>query len=45
VEADQILIYQVHVLWLAILELKKSDPDAVQLDADERTLTIEDDLV
>jgi hypothetical protein len=45
VEADQLLTYQVHMLWLAILELKKSSPDAVHLEVDERKLTIEDDLV
>jgi hypothetical protein len=45
VETDQMLTYQVHMLWLTILELKKAKPDAVQLEADERKLTIEDDLV
>jgi hypothetical protein len=44
VEADQMLTYQVHLLWLAILELKKANPDAVNLAVDERKLTIEDDL-
>jgi hypothetical protein len=44
VEADQMLTYQVHMLWLAVLELQKSNPDAIRFEADERQLTIEDDL-
>lgn len=44
IAADQMLTYAVHNLWLTILETKKSHPELIQLDADERTLTI-DDLV
>jgi hypothetical protein len=44
VEADQMLTYQVHMLWLAILEQKKANPDAVNLEVDERKLTIEDEM-
>jgi hypothetical protein len=44
VEADQMLTYQVHMLWLAILEQKKANPDAVKLEVDERKLTIEDEM-
>jgi hypothetical protein len=44
VEADQMLTYQVHMLWLAILEQKKANPDAVKLEVDERRLTIEDEM-
>ena len=42
-EADQMLSYHVHMLWLTILETKKEHPDWIDLDADERTLTIDDD--
>jgi hypothetical protein len=44
VEADQMLTYQVHMLWLAILEQKKANPDAVNLEVDERKLTIDDEM-
>lgn len=42
VEADQMLIYQVHTLWLAILDLQKTHPQMVELEASPRELTIED---
>ena len=41
IEADQMLTYHIHILWLTILELKKSNPDALHFDATERTLTID----
>lgn len=44
VEADQMLTYHVHMLWLTILELRKTNPSAVNFDASERKLTIEEDL-
>lgn len=43
IEADQMLSYQVHMLWLTILELRKANPNAVNFDASERKLTIEDE--
>lgn len=42
VEASQMLVYSVHNLWLTILETQKEHPNLVQLDADERVLTIDD---
>ena len=39
---DQMLSYQVHMLYLSILEAKKQRPDQIDLDADERHLTIEE---
>ncbi|MDD6505761.1 MAG: hypothetical protein PUF45_10055 [Lachnospiraceae bacterium] len=41
-QASQMLTYSVHNLWLTILETKKAHPELVQLDADERVLTIDD---
>lgn len=41
VEMDQMLAYQVHMLWLVLLELHKNDPDFVSLEVDERQLVIE----
>ena len=41
VEADQMLIYQIHMLWLLILEKCKEDSDQIKLDVDERQLVIE----
>lgn len=43
VETDQMLSYEVHTLWLALLEQHKANPQLVRLDADERMLTIEDE--
>lgn len=43
VEADQVLIYEIHMLWLTLLELHKSNPQLVKLDADERVFTIEEE--
>lgn len=42
VEASQMLTYEVHMLWLAILEAYKKYPDRITLDADGRKLTIEE---
>lgn len=42
VEADSVLVYEIHMLWLTLLELHKSNPQLVALDADERILTIEE---
>lgn len=41
VENDQVLSYDIHMLWMTILELQKKSPELVRLDADERTLTID----
>lgn len=41
VEADQMLIYQIHMLWLLILEKCKEDSNQIKLDVDERQLVIE----
>ena len=43
VEASQMLVYEVHMLWLAILEEYKKNPEMVALDAEGRELAIEDD--
>lgn len=43
VETDQMLSYEVHMLWLTLLELKKENKDVVTIDADERQLIIEDE--
>jgi len=42
IEATQVLIYHIHMLWLTMLELKKSNSDLVTLDVEERKLVIED---
>lgn len=41
IEADQMLTYSIHQLWMTILETKKSRPELIDLDANERELTIE----
>lgn len=43
VETDQVLSYEVHMLWLTLLELHKSNSGLVSFDAQERMLTIEDE--
>ncbi len=43
VECDQMLSYQVHMLWLTLLEEHKKHPELIALDASERKLTIEDE--
>lgn len=43
--ADQMLIYNIHMLWLTILETRKKNPNQILFDASERKLTIEDDLM
>ncbi len=43
VEASQVLVYNVHMLWMAIMELQKNKPELVDLDASERVLKIEED--
>lgn len=42
VEADQVLVYEIRMLWLTLLELYRSNPQLVKIDADERVLTIEE---
>ena len=44
VELDQVLLYHVHTLWETVLALHKERPELVKLDADERVLTIEEDI-
>jgi hypothetical protein len=41
VETSQVLAYDVHMLWLTILEEYRKNPDRITLHADERKLTIE----
>jgi hypothetical protein len=41
VETSQMLAYNVHMLWLTILEEYRKNPDLITLNADERKLTIE----
>lgn len=42
VEASQMLTYQVHNLWMMLMEMYKANPGSVNLDVSERILTIED---
>lgn len=44
VEADQMLVYNVHMLWLTILEEQKKQPDKIKIDANERKLTLDQDF-
>jgi hypothetical protein len=41
VETSQVLAYDVHMLWLAILEEYRKNPGRITLRADARKLTIE----
>jgi hypothetical protein len=41
VETTQVLAYDVHMLWLTILEEYRKNPDRISLNVDERKLTIE----
>ena len=43
VEADQMLTYQIYMLWLMLLELQKTQPQRVDFDATERELSIDED--
>lgn len=43
VEADQMLTYQIHMLWLMLLELQKTQPQRVYFEATERELSIDED--
>lgn len=40
VHADQMLIYDVHMLWLAILEAYKKDPESVKLEVTQREFSL-----
>lgn len=41
VEADQMLTYSIHQLWMAILDAKKKRPEQITLDADSRELSFD----
>lgn len=41
VQADQMLIYEVHMLWLTILEEYKKQPEKIHLDIRPRELVLE----
>jgi hypothetical protein len=41
VETSQVLAYDVHMLWLTILEEYRKNPERITLNVDERKLTIE----
>lgn len=43
VECDQMLSYEIHTLWLTLLDAHKKNPELVALDAGPRELTIEDE--
>ncbi len=43
VEADQMLVYNVHMLWLTVLEEQKKRPELISIDAVERKLTLDED--
>lgn len=45
IEASKILIYEIHQLWLLILEMNKAGAHNISLDMSPRTLTIEDDNI
>jgi hypothetical protein len=40
VEADAVLLYEIHTLWLAVLEQYKKDPASVHMDANRRELIL-----
>jgi hypothetical protein len=40
IEADAVLLYEIHRLWLAVLELYKKDPESVHMDANRRELIL-----
>ncbi len=42
VEADQMLTYSVHQLWMTILEAQKKRPEQIAIDANPRVLHFED---
>ena len=41
VEADQMLIYEVHMLWLTVLEQYKKEPQTIELDVTGRALVLQ----
>ena len=41
VEADQMLVYEVHMLWLTVLEQYKKDPQSMELDVTGRELVLQ----
>ncbi len=43
VKADQMLIYNVHMLWLTVLEEQKTHPELITIEASERMLTLDED--
>ena len=38
---DQMLVYEVHMLWLAVLEQYKKDPQSMELDVTGRELVLQ----
>jgi hypothetical protein len=40
VETDQVVLYEIHLLWLAVLEQYKKDPDSIQMDVNRRELIL-----
>lgn len=42
IETDQMLSYSIHMLWLTILDIYKVHPEWIQIDANERTLELEE---
>ncbi len=42
VEASQMLVYEVHMLWMTLLEAYKKNPEMIAFDAEERELKIEE---
>jgi hypothetical protein len=41
IEVDQVLLYEIHLLWLAVLEQYKSDPESIHIDANRRELILQ----
>ena len=41
IEASKILVYEIHQLWMMLINLKKDNSDLVEIDANERELVIE----
>lgn len=41
-ETDQMLVYEVHMLWLTVLEQYKKNPDQISMDVTPRELVLQD---
>ena len=41
-ETDQMLVYEVHMLWLTVLEQYKKNPEQISMDVTPRELVLQD---